>query len=282
MEDIYLDHYLSFVSANKPIVETIEDAVLKVASLPSADLSLDGSGGLLSTHLKESAVVAISRMIENNFSQLPVNDQNGSIAGVLSWNSIGETLSQAGGMSEKTLVEELYYPRYDLLFLSDELLPAFKTIIEKDMVLVAKRSNPKRPVGILTTTDLAEQFDSKYSLFLRLGELEEHLRHLCNGKVSGKDLSTAIGKLPKPKASEKESLFQFTLGDYQILLNEQAAWKNLELNYDQKSLVKLLSAAREVRNAAMHFDEDRLEKLDITSVDRLTTVLKTLREATNR
>ena len=268
---------VEFKVADKPIQETISDSILRIDSLPTAAFSKEQELVLVRT--EDKSVDAISKMIQHDFSQLPVLDSHGNLNGIISWKSIGERVSQGVTIDSDTRVESLYEQSFTTLCLTDELLSSLNVIIENEVVIVVRKYGSLRPIGIITTTDLALQYDEKARLFLQLGEVEDYLRQLCNGYIYESDLKDAYKNRPKPVDVKKSSLSDFTFGDYLLLFEQKKSWAKLDIRYNQRMLVNLLNEVRQVRNATMHFDDSRLESLDLSRVQTLLHVLKTLQKS---
>ena len=108
---------------------------------------------------------AVTIMQLNDFSQLPVMTNERSVKGVVSWKSITARTS-LGQPSES--VRQCMDPE-QVIDISTPLLDAVEVIQRHDYVLVKDSTN--RITGIVTASDIAQQFSQLSSPFLLIGEI---------------------------------------------------------------------------------------------------------------
>lgn len=229
-----------------------EDPTQRIGRLPSANTP--------PTSVNPSSTVAeaVTLMILNDFSQLPVMQGGRTLKGAVSWQSIGTSLSLGRPcVSVQDCIEDAL-----VLESSVSLFSAIPTIIEQGFVLV--RDEQHLISGIVTTSDLSLQFRMLAEPFLLLGETERHLRRLSNGKFSESEVRAA--KDPNDILREIRNLSDLTFGEHIRLLENPDRWSALRLNIDRSTFVKHLNEVRDIRNGVMHFDPDgtapsELEKL---------------------
>ena len=190
--------------------------------------------------------VAVTKMQLHDFSQLPVMTSPRELKGIISWKSIGARL--ALGRDPKFVrdcmeaAEEI--PKDTTLF------EAIRVITVHGYVLVRDQQNGNTICGIVTASDLADQFVQLASPFLLVGEIEGHLRNLLHGKFTLEELkSVALNE-------DIEGFANLTIGDYCQLLGNPSNWERLNLLIDRSEFVKHLDSIRQIRNHVMHFNPE--------------------------
>jgi hypothetical protein len=152
------------------------------------------------------------------------------------------------------------------------ILAALPTIVEQGYVLVRDETN--KVVGIVTTSDLSLQFKQLTEPFLLLGEIENQVRRLMDGKFTRDELAHA--KDPNDWERTIENVASLTFGAYLRLLQEPSRWSKLVLAIDRVTFVKDLEAVRVIRNDVMHFDPDPLPEEALLVQRRVAKFLRSL------
>ena len=151
-------------------------------------------------------------MLQNDFSQLPVMTSEREVKGMFSWKSLGQRLTLG---KKCAFVRNAVDPHFEVK--SDQsLFFAVALIAEHECVLV--RSPDKKICGIVSTSDLAVQFQQLGEPFLLLGEIENHLRIFLAGKFSQCELEAI--RDPADAARAVEDVADLGYGDYLRLLGE--------------------------------------------------------------
>jgi hypothetical protein len=229
-----------------------EDPTQRIGRLPSANAHP------LSVNPNSTLAEAVTLMILNDYSQLPVMHGERTLKGVVTWQSIGTRLALGRScVSVQDCLEDAL-----VMESSVSLFSAIPAIVERGFVLV--RDGQNTISGIVTTTDLSLQFRQLAEPFLLLGEIEKHLRRLSDGKFSAEEVQAA--KDPNDTSREIGNLSDLTFGEHIRLLENSERWAALRLNIDRGTFVKHLNEVRDIRNDVMHFDPDgtapsELEKL---------------------
>ncbi len=199
----------------------------------------------------DSLDVATTLMLLNDFSQLPVMEGEREVKGVISWRSIGARLSLG---HDCKFVRDCIEDAIEVT-LDTPLFEAVKALHKSGCVLVRAKDN--RVIGIITRSDVAQQFDTHARPFLLIGEIEGYLRSLIHGKFTVDEIRQAMPDQGDAQAVSGPS--GLTLGGYHRLLRQPDMWKRLELKLDRKTFLEKLDWVRERRNEIMHFSTDRLE-----------------------
>lgn len=242
-------------------------SLLKAANLNKVKETGRGNG-LISVTRDTSLNEAITLMILNDFSQLPILSGQREVNGVISWKSIGRAL--ALGKTCVTVADckdDVVILNYD-----EPLFNAVKFILEKDFVLV--RQKDKTISGIVTMTDIGEQFISMAEPFLIIEQIENHIRKILDQKFSPEELSLQQTYEEKPK--EIKSLSDLTFGHYIKIIEDPKKFEKLKVNIDRTTLVTQLEEVRKIRNDVMHFDPDGITTESMELLRQTVAFLQTL------
>jgi predicted transcriptional regulator len=242
-------------------------SLLKTANLNEIKETEKGEG-LISVTRDTPLNKAITLMILYNFSQIPILSGPREVDGVISWKSIGRALALGKTCSiVSDCKDDVVILNYD-----EPLFNAVKFVIEKDFVLV--RQKDKTISGIVTMTDIGEQFISMAEPFLIIEQIENHIRKILDQKFSTEDLSLQLTHEGKPK--EINSLSDLSFGHYIKIIEDPKKFEKLKLNIDRSLLVKQLEEVRKIRNDVMHFDPDGITTESLELLRLTVTFLHTL------
>lgn len=213
---------------------------------------------------------AITIMLANDFSQLPVMQSEREVKGMISWNSIGTRLALG---RECNKVRDCIEPHQEISA-DTSLFAAIGLIAQHEYVLI--RDSERKISGIVTTSDLSLQFRQLGEPFLLIGEIENHIRRLIDGKFIRKELAEV--RDPNDIERKVESVADLTFGEYIKLLENPLAWEKVKIPIDRKTFTGLLDKIREIRNDVMHFDPDGLPEDDLETLRKFVRFLQNLRE----
>lgn len=203
----------------------------------------------------------------HDYSRLPVMVGEREVKGVISWQSIGRSLSL--GQQKCEYVRHCMDPAREISF-NTPLFNVIGGIAEHGYVLV--RGEDKVITGIVTSGDISNQFMQLAGPFLLIGEIEGHLRRLAHGKFQVEEMQNAS---PEGQGNIN-GLADLTLGGYCRILENPEHWGRLNLNIDRKEFVKHLDSVRKIRNDIMHFNPDGLSDEDINTLKASTRFLANL------
>ena len=203
----------------------------------------------------------------HDYSRLPVMISEREVKGVISWQSIGRSLSL--GQQKCEYVRHCMDPAREISF-NTPLFNVIGGIAEHGYVLV--RGEDKVITGIVTSGDISNQFMQLAGPFLLIGEIEGHLRRLAHGKFQVEEMENAS---PEGQGNIN-GLADLTLGGYCRILENPEHWGRLNLNIDRKEFVKHLDSVRKIRNDIMHFNPDGLSDEDINTLKASTRFLANL------
>ncbi|MDE1904098.1 MAG: CBS domain-containing protein [Alphaproteobacteria bacterium] len=216
----------------------------------------------------KSITEAITIMLTNDFSQLPVMIGEREVKGIISWESIGSRLARGVKCTE---VRECMDAAHEISA-DTSLLAAIDQIVSNEYVLI--RDSGKIS-GIVTTTDLSRQFHQLAEPFLLLGEIENHIRQIIErGRFSKEQLTEC--RDPNDKGRAIDSIGDMTFGHYIRLLQNPKFWHQVRLGIDCKTFIDRLDEARRIRNDVMHFDSDPMSPDDLVKLRKFTGFLQQL------
>jgi len=267
----YIDSPISFQKAPPEEIvggiirdDVVPDPTYRIDRLPSAHrtpLSVAPDDGLRQL---------VTLMMSNDFSQLPVITGPRDVKGIVSWKTIGGRLAlRRPCLHARDCMEEAR-----VLKLDESLFSAISVIAAHDYVLIQA---PDRTLcGIVTASDLNDQFRLLAEPFLLVGEIENGIRRLLHGKFTLKDLEAV--KAPGDDARVIETPADLTFGEYIRLVEREENWKKLKVEIDRVAFIEQLTRVREIRNDVMHFDPDGMEDADLRLLREFAQFLKRLRD----
>lgn len=211
---------------------------------------------------------AVTLMMANDFSQLPVICGERNVKGVVSWRSIGSRLA----LGQRPVVAREAMEPHAEVSADASLFAAIPVIVEHQYVLV--RGSDQRIVGIVTTSDVSVQFRQLAEPFLLLGEIENHLRRIISSRFGAAELAAAQD--PSDGARTIETAADLTFGEYKRLLEDPSRWSRLGVQIDRTAFIGLLDKVREIRNDVMHFDPDGIPDGDLEVLRDFARFLRAL------
>ena len=224
------------------------DSTLRVETLNAAH------NGPIAVSPNDSLTTAITEMMGNDFSQLPVMSGPKTVKGIITWESIGTStaLGQTGGE-----VRHYMYPA-EVIEGQRPLFEAVDTIARVGYVLVKGKDGTI--AGIVTASDLNDLFLQLAEPFLLVGEIESHVRRIIHGKFTNSELASVI---PGSDPKKTYSIADLTFGGYCRLLQNPNLWKKVNIPLDRAVLVARLEDVARIRNNVMHFNPDGLDPKDV-------------------
>jgi predicted transcriptional regulator len=211
---------------------------------------------------------AVTHMLTNDFSQLPVMTSEREVKGMITWTSIGSRLAMGKNCSvARELMEQHHEIRSDA-----SLLSAIPIIAEQKYVLV--RGHDQKIAGIVTASDLSLQFHQLIEPFLLLGEIENHLRRVIGQRFTPTELEAVKDSTDKGRVVT--SVTDLTYGEYIRLLENPERWDKLNITVDRKTFIEKLESVRGIRNDVMHFDADGIPEKDLQTIREFARFLQML------
>jgi hypothetical protein len=213
---------------------------------------------------------AITLMMTNDFSQLPVMTSSREVKGMVSWKTMGYRLALKLPCSK---VRDCM-GHAEIVSIDASLFETINAVAQHDCVLV--QANDKTICGIVTPTDFNDQFRRLAEPFLLVGEIENGVRRILYGKFTSKELEEA--KSPGDDGRTITAVTDLTFGEYVRLIEPEKRWKKLGLEIDRNEFLAKLNRIRDIRNDVMHFDPDGLDPSDLMALREFARFLKMLRD----
>ena len=249
-ENVWLDEKITIELDDDGVSGGRHDPTHRVSMLEAAH------NRPISVSLDDPISVATTLMLLHDYSQLPVMRGERDVEGMVRWKSIGARLSLDRPCEYVRDCKE----RAEVVDIEASLFEVIGSVAESGCVLV--KDHEKRICGIVTRTDLSDQFAKLAGPFLLSGQIEGHLRNLIHGKLSVAELKECA-VAGDSSGREINGSADLTLGDYYRLLCNQDRWNQLELKIDRKVFVKNLDSVRKIRNNVMHFSPEGLSEEDV-------------------
>ena len=268
--ETYIDDEIEVVlvpEISKPLDETAiegstsKDPVLRIGSLKSENSKL------VTVSPTDTISHAVTLMMSNDYSQLPVLTSSRDVKGVISWKTIGEGL--ASGVEGKEVRHFMTSPNivsHDAAFF--QTIPS---IINFEYVLI--RASDNTLSSIVTTTDLSSQFLQMTEPFLILSEIENHVRILLQSWANlTKEKVGQVCSLPESYSG----VYDLSFGDYVRILQSALVPDPFPLNIDRKEFCRIIDDVRETRNEVMHFSADPTPPEAIQRLRKVSDYLRKL------
>lgn len=289
--DIWIDAEIGFISrvggspsieggaehsGGEPAAGATEDPLMNVAagsSDPTFRIGIlpPANQPIVSVKPDDDINTAISRMLHNDFSQLPIMRNDYDVKGIISWTSIGSRMALRQPCET---VRECMEARVEIVPAIRSIFSVIPLIVEHGYVLV--KANNGKINGIVTASDLSLQFQQLAGPFLLLREIEQHIRKLINGRFSMDELRGALD--PEDKR-EIKGVNDLTLGEYVRIFQNPELWDRLGLKgLSRSEFSSILDQIRLVRNDIMHFDPDPLGPEDLTKLTNFARFLQRLQD----
>ena len=250
------------------------DAIPRLGIIKSSDLnnSEDGEHKLISVKKETPLNEVISLMLLHNFSQIPILSSRREVYGLISWKSIGKALS----LGKKCTSVIDCYEQVEILNYDEALFKAVKIILEKEVVLVRDYKNEIS--GIVTSTDIGEQFLILSEPFLLIEQIENFIRILLSDKLTYDDINKVLDLVKYEK--EIKHLSDLTFGHYIRIFENEDLFKKIDIKVDRIILQKMLVDVNKIRNEVMHFNPEAMEVKDLYVLRKTQNFLQQIIENT--
>jgi CBS domain-containing protein len=220
--------------------------------------------GIVSVTASASFDEAVTKMILNGYSQLPVMAGERRVVGAVTWQSMATARHSAPDAPLSQAIVPAHTVPYD-----NYLVDVLPQLAEYGFVLVKNEKNII--TGIVTSDDAAARYGALATPFSLIGELDQRLRRVLSDTV---DQERAISLCDSDGTSGISSFDDMSFGDYQRILEEPSLWAELEWPLDRKTFVKRLDEVRRIRNDLMHFNSDGVGDDDVKKIRRMIDVLR--------
>jgi CBS domain-containing protein len=232
---------------------------------------IEGRPDPLCVHLHQKVADALELMIKNDYSQLPVVDDQGYLTGVISDQSIIRTYyHERAAVSLLDLTVDhcrdrasTISPESDLFDALDQLKAVYSVVVVKD----------RKPCGIVTNYDLTQFFRDLSEGLIRVEDIEMKLRYYTEAAFPTENkkaaaLMRAFGADRKDPRKPARDYDKLGLGDQLQLITCEENWVNFQGVFEPRDLFStLMDQIRQVRNQLAHF-RDRLDPVQLSALVR--------------
>ncbi len=220
----------------------------------------------------EPVTKALTLMINDDYSQLPVTKKDGDIdtpEGMVTYESILRGIRNFGAKLEVLKVKDVMIPA-PVFHQDDDLFDILNKLRETNAVLVTGPEG-RELVGIVTSYDCTQYFRDRTEDMMRVEEIESLIKEFIDwaytdvdGKPKKEELEDAIAAISAPpnrnagEVEKKKEFDDLTLNEYISLLVYRKTWSFFEPNFGvpRDSLIELLNKIRIIRNSLAHFRAD--------------------------
>ncbi|MFH0946254.1 MAG: CBS domain-containing protein [Planctomycetota bacterium] len=238
-------------AVEKKIDSTLHDPAYRIGRLAAASRPPQSIGP------DEPLSKAMTIMMQEGFSQLPVMTGKRTVIGVITFKSIASRWA-----FDKTADRVKDCLDRDVPIVA-ESLPLFRAIdlVGRDgFVLVRGKDNTIQ--GIVTSSDVTETVLEVARPYMLLREIEEQIRILiAGGRFTAAELAAMRTDADQWRAVEKVE--HLTLGQCVRLLENRDNWQRIGLAIDRSEFVKKLHVVVRIRNRVMHFAADGLSAAEL-------------------
>jgi CBS domain-containing protein len=217
---------------------------------------------------------AVTLMLSNDFSQLPVMTSEREVKGLFSWKSLGTRISQKLSCERVSDATDGHAE----VSADASLFKAIALLQEHDCILV--RDSTKKITGVITAYDISFTFGQLAEPFLVLGEIENHIRVLIGPAFSRDELADV--RDPGDSARTIDTVEDLTFGEYLRLLENPDRWGKLRWEIDRVIFIKQLDEVRAIRNDVMHFDPEGVDEADLAKLRTFNGFLCVLSQGRNK
>ncbi|MFG1860806.1 CBS domain-containing protein [Microbispora bryophytorum] len=252
-------------SPSQSLQPDVEDA----PDLPAITLQVGvleaANKGAASVRLEDTISIAHTKMLSGKYSQLAVIDENGTLYGAVSWESIGKASMRQQVLTVSDAVDRTVRS----VDHHEDLLSQVSEIYDRGYVFVC--DSDKKVIGIITAADLTQQFGHLARPFVLVEEAERRLRRRANEVFTLDELRQAA---PRHLAAKVNSADDLMLGAYKYLLAPPSHWERLDWPLDHALFLEILEVVKDVRNELMHFAPDPLDGETLRSVEGFIEMLR--------
>lgn len=226
---------------------------------------------------------ALEKMLENDYSQLPVvvPDETGKpvVKGMIRYKDILEGMRHLGAPLEKLQVLDVMIAKPPFFHLDDDLFDMLNALQDHNAVLITDLQ--RHLLGILTPWDVMAYFRDRSEDLMRIEDIESIIKDLImaaytdeDGRLNEQAMNESIDRITRnrrDKGQPPPPFDRLSFNDYILLLTHTNTWRYVQdiLKKEKKHVHRQLNAVRDIRNMLAHFrgeptDQER-EKLKFLS-----------------
>jgi CBS domain-containing protein len=226
---------------------------------------LDEDQELLCVHQDQTVREALSLMVENDFSQLPILTKTGKLVGLI---------------NEETIIRRYFFSEGEVLLLDltvDQCQTPVRTIsfdrdifdaleLLKDSYAIVVIDDNNQPMGILTDYDMATWFHELTGDLLIIEDIETSLRQIYQSILTDEDdsnqsLKNAFGAQKDDPSQPRITFEQLSFGQLIRTITHDENWGNFQEVFQPREMFhQFMEQVRKNRNQLAHF-RGRLDRI---------------------
>lgn len=214
---------------------------------------------LVSVKKTDLASDAYSLMIENDFSQLPVIDDEYRPLGMVTYESILRSVKNLNTTMEQIYVRDALTKTLTS-FNEDDLFDVLDRLQNTNAVVIL--TSDHEVIGIVTSYDAMEYFRKRTENLMLVEDIETNIKDLIlfaysdeQDQVNFAELNSAIKRINSHSDSNEKTFDQLTLNEYIHLLFYGKTWEKVKdiFDFDKEKLRKTFLNIKNTRNDLAHF-----------------------------
>lgn len=218
---------------------------------------IKGRGKPLCVEVNLSIRDALPKMIANDYSQLPLIDQYGKLAGIITEKTILKTYLEFSDTFSLDIPVNSFSTFAEKMSAEDELPLALDRIKNAEVIVIVDEMN--RPIGILTDYDTNLFLRNLYEVYTLLEDIELKLTNLIEAILQTDEMkTTALFKAFKPDRRDQtkpaKQWNDLSLHEKVQLITAEGNWNKFEATLNPKNFfVDRIEKVGKIRNGLMHF-----------------------------
>lgn len=202
----------------------------------------------------------------NDFSQLPVMNNDREILGVIGWKSIAKGLI---ANKKSNCVKDFMNNDFKVLSFETPLFEAIREVIKSGVIFVLDKEKKIR--GPITPFDLNEEFIEQIEPYILLEQIENFLRLILHNKIVLEDITKLL--FTDDSDRKIESISDMNFGEYLIVIRNVEMWDMLALPFERVDFINNLDIIRKIRNGVMHFHPDKISYKELIILRKMSNFL---------
>ena len=214
---------------------------------------------------------ALSLMVKNDFSQLPIIDESGELTGIITEQSIISTyFHTAGTVSILELGVDNCQAKAYTLAEDRDVFEALDMLKNAYAIIIV---NEKKPIGILTAYDTTHFFRDLSEGLILVEDIEVTLRQYIESVfVTENSMQAALLQAFRPDRQDPtrpaKEYDELSFGDHLQLITTEHNWEKFAPYLEPKDMfLQLMNQVGQIRNQLAHF-RGRIEPLQYDALTR--------------
>lgn len=212
---------------------------------------------LVTINEKESVRNALTKMIQNDFSQLPIVRNDGILCGLISEKSITRNLFHLGDKVSILNLNSVDCKETPAsISVESDVLDVLSLLRQTSSVVIVDR---QKAVGIVTNADLISYFRDYSEGLVLIEDVETTLRYCVENTLTTDEareiaITNSFKHLAKANGGPPVTFDRMSFNDYVNLIVNKNNWIYFETLFANKNLFQIhMEQVRDIRNQIVHF-----------------------------